>query len=156
MQCSHLINYLILLITFKQYDNSYLSIPGFKIETLKQHLHLTQITSTQVTELALYGVTENCPVQFLSHSSVVSLVNLRVNIKTLLSWATLLANALIVHPLTVYRWNTWNIPTTQTVWGEPKLNHLLYVCYYNQGVAENECVSLFTECCCHCCKLPYK
>ncbi len=57
-------------------------------------VHLTQITSTQVTELALYDVTESCPVQFLSHSSVVSLVNLQVfNIKTLLCWAnvTLLA-----------------------------------------------------------------
>ncbi len=30
-------------------------------------------------------------------------------------------------PLTVYRFNTWNIPTTQTVWGEPKLNHSLYM-----------------------------
>ncbi len=86
------------MITFKQQDDSYFSIPGFKIETLKQDLNLkpssdTQITSTQVIELALYDVTESCPVQFLSHSSVVSLVNLHVNIKTLLCWAnvTLLA-----------------------------------------------------------------
>ncbi len=51
----------------------------------------------QVTELTLYDVTESCPIRFLSHSSVVSLVNLHVNMKTLLYWATLLANALIVH-----------------------------------------------------------
>ncbi len=31
-----------------------------------------------------------------------------------------------------------------------------YIGNYNQGIAENECVSLFTECCCHCWKLPYK
>ncbi len=50
-----------------------------------------------MTELALYDVTESYPVQFLSHSSVVYRVNLHVNIKTLLCWATLLvANALIV------------------------------------------------------------
>ncbi len=67
----------------------------FKIDTLK--LTDTYITSTQITELALYDATENCPIQFLSHSSVISLVHLHVNIKTLLCWATLLvANALIV------------------------------------------------------------
>ncbi len=87
------------MITFKQLDDSYFSIPGFKIETLKQHLNLTdtQIKSTQITELALYDVTESRLVQFLQHSSIISLVNLYVNIKTLLCWVTLLANALIVH-----------------------------------------------------------
>ncbi len=67
--------------------------------TLKQHLNLTdtRITSTQMTELALYDVTESCLVQFLSHISVISLVHLHVNIKTLLCWATVLVvNALIV------------------------------------------------------------
>ncbi len=70
------------MITFKQED-FYFSIPGFKIETLKQHLNLKPsadtdyIHSTQITELALYHVTESCWVQFLSHSSVVSLVNLQ-------------------------------------------------------------------------------
>ncbi len=43
----------------------------------------TPITSTQVIELALYDVTESCPIQFRSHNSVVYLVNLHVNIKTL-------------------------------------------------------------------------
>ncbi len=37
----------------------------------------------QISELELYDVKESCPIQFLSHSSVVSLVNLHLNIKTL-------------------------------------------------------------------------
>ncbi len=44
----------------------------------------------QVTELALYDVTESFPIQILSHSSVY-LVNLHVNIKTLWANVTLLA-----------------------------------------------------------------
>ncbi len=40
------------MITFKQQDDSYFSIPGFKIETLKQHLNLkpssSQVKSSQV------------------------------------------------------------------------------------------------------------
>ncbi len=86
----------------------------------------------QVTELALYDVTESCPIQFLLHSSVVSLVNLHVNIKTLVYCAnvTLLvkwaSECIDCAFHTVYRWNTWNITTAQTVWGEPELNHSLY------------------------------
>ncbi len=197
----------------------------------------------------MHDVTEICPVQFFSHSRVFSLVNLLVNIKTFLCWATLLAMHWFCIPLnTTYQWNIptmlvlgqswpnglsvglvtrgcgfksrlWQelsttevrplnkapIPqllpgcrsdsctypsvcalgwvkcrahisllvilciivyvtntklllysTTQMVWGEPKLNHSLYRQLQPEHrwkwVFEFE----FTECCCHCCKLPCK
>ncbi len=108
-----------------------------------------------MNELALYDVTESCPIQFLSHSSVIYLVNLHINIMTLLCWATLLVVKCI--DCAAFR--------LQYIGGTYQLHKLCggnlnwtihYIGNYNQGVAENECVSLFTERCCHCCKLPYK
>ncbi len=144
------------MITFRQYD--YFSIPVFKIETLKQHLNLkpstdTKITSTQITELALYDVTESCPVQFLSHSSVVSLVNLHVNIKTLLCWTTLLANCAFRLQYIVEHVEHTNYTT---VWGEPKLN-IHYVGYYRTRASLKMSVWVcLHECCCHLLQTPIK
>ncbi len=84
----------------------------------------------QVTELALYDVTESCPIQILSHSSVY-LVNLHVNIKTLWANVTLLAkwaSECIDCAFRAYSISVEHVEHTNytNCVGEPELNHSLY------------------------------
>ncbi len=79
-----------------------------------------------MTELALYDVTESCPFQLLSHSSVISLVHLHVvNTKTLKCWATLLVATALIVLHSAYSISVEHTNYTNCV-GEPKLNHSLY------------------------------
>jgi len=87
----------------------------------------------QITELELYDVTESCPIQFLSHSSVVSLVNLHLNIKTLV---------LRYYYFTSEMSECIDCALTRGTYQLHKLcgrnlNWTIHISYYNQGVTEN-------------------